>query len=213
MKTEDLIVMLSSGPDLHVATPPTRATVLPLLYGVLASLLLMLATLGVRHDLLLAALLPAFWLKLQFAAALAWAGGLAAARLAKPGSSTAMLPVYLGLPLLLLWAVAGVMLWRATPEQAAALFWGSTWRVCPLLIGLLSLPIFVAAIRIMRAWAPTRLRLAGAAAGFAAGAIAAVVYCLHCPEMSGVFVGVWYLLGMLLPAALGALIGPRALAW
>jgi len=65
----------------------------------------------------------------------------------------------------------------------------------------------------MRAWAPTRLRLTGAAAGFAAGAIAAVVYCLHCPEMSEVFVGAWYLLGILLPAALGALIGPRALAW
>lgn len=65
----------------------------------------------------------------------------------------------------------------------------------------------------MRARAPTRLRLAGAAAGLAAGAVGAPVYCLHCPELSAVFVGFWYLLGMLIPAALGALLGPRVLAW
>jgi hypothetical protein len=82
-----------------------------------------------------------------------------------------------------------------------------------LLIALLSMPLFIAALRVMRGLAPTRLRLAGAAAGFAAGATAALVYCLHCPEMSPVFVGFWYLLGMLIPTALGALIGPRVLAW
>ena len=36
---------------------------------------------------------------------------------------------------------------------------------------------------------------------------------LHCPEMAAPFVAVWYLLGMLIPAAVGALIGKRLLRW
>lgn len=61
--------------------------------------------------------------------------------------------------------------------------------------------------------APTRLRTAGAAAGLAASAIATIAYCFHCPEMSPAFWGVWYLLGMALPAALGALVAPIWLRW
>jgi hypothetical protein len=213
MKTDELIAMLSSGPDVAVIARPARATVWPLLVGLFASVVLMLAVLGPRPDLARAALLPAFWMKLVFSATLAWAGWLAAKRLSLPGTRTSMLPLYLGWPVLLLWLMAGALLLSASPELRAQLFWGSTWRYCPVLITLLSLPVFVAALRVMRGLAPTRLRLAGAAAGFAAGATAAVVYCLHCPEMSAVFVGSWYLLGMLMPTALGAMVGPRALAW
>jgi hypothetical protein len=213
MKTDDLIEMLASGPDIGVTARPARATVLPVLGGMLASAVLMLALLGLRSDLAQASLLPAFWMKLVFAGGLAWAGWLAVKRLSVPGARTTMLPLGLGGPVLLLWCMAGVVVSQAAPEVRADLFWGRTWHYCPALIALLSLPVFVAALRIMRGMAPTRLRLAGAAAGFAAGASAAVVYCLHCPEMSAVFVGFWYLLGMLAPAALGAVIGPLVLAW
>ena len=41
----------------------------------------------------------------------------------------------------------------------------------------------------------------------------ALVYTLHCPEMEAPFLAVWYLLGMLIPAAAGALLGPRLLRW
>ena len=46
-----------------------------------------------------------------------------------------------------------------------------------------------------------------------AGAIAALVYALHCPEMEAPFIGVWYVAGMLIPAAAGALLGPFVLRW
>ena len=46
-----------------------------------------------------------------------------------------------------------------------------------------------------------------------AGAIGALVYCLHCPELAPPFLGFWYLLGMLIPAAAGAALGPRLLRW
>ncbi|HWT72548.1 MAG TPA: NrsF family protein, partial [Oxalicibacterium sp.] len=38
-------------------------------------------------------------------------------------------------------------------------------------------------------------------------------YCLHCPELAAPFVGFWYVLGMLIPTAAGALLGPRVLRW
>lgn len=213
MKTDDLISMLASGPDVALAPRPPRATLLPLLAGVLASALLMWVLLGVRPDLLQALARPAFWIKLTFSGALAATGWLAVKRLAVPGASTRRLPVYLGLPVLAIWTIAGAMLLESAPALRPELFWGSTWRYCPWLIPLLSLPVLAAVLRVMRTLAPTRLRLAGAAAGLASGATAAVVYCLHCPEMSPIFVGFWYLLGMLISSAIGALVGPRALAW
>ncbi len=213
MKTDDLIDMLARGPDVGVVPRPARACWLPLLAGLLASTAIMFALLGVRPDLAEAAMRPAFWIKLLFSAALAWAGWLAAKRLSAPGARTASLPLLLAVPVLLIWCMAAATLLYAAPAARADLFWGSTWRYCPLLITLLSLPVFAAALRVMRGLAPTRLRRAGAAAGLASGAAAAAVYCLHCPEMSVVFVGFWYVLGMLIPAALGAAIGPRVLAW
>ncbi|RSZ57858.1 DUF1109 domain-containing protein [Massilia atriviolacea] len=213
MNTDDLITMLASGPDVRVRRPSARATLLPLAAALLASTIIVLAGLGMRADLAIAATLPPFWIKLAFTLALAAAGTLALKRLSTPGARSAALPFLLAAPVLLIWCAGGTMLWQAAPELRAGLFWGGTWRTCPPLIALISLPLFAAALHLARSLAPTRLRLAGAAAGIAAGAAAAAVYCLHCPEASPVFVGFWYLLGMAIPAALGALIGPRVLAW
>lgn len=213
MKTDDLIEMLATGPDVATPPRPARGAVALLLGGLLASAVLMLVLLGVRADLAQAAMLPAFWTKLVFSIALAGAGWLAARRLSTPGAPTSWLPLCLAVPVVLMWCMAGETLLQAAPEVRAELFWGHTWRYCPLLIALMALPVFAASLRVMRGLAPTRLRLAGAAAGFASGAAAAAVYCLHCPEMSPAFVGCWYVLGMLVPTALGALVGPRVLAW
>ena len=40
-----------------------------------------------------------------------------------------------------------------------------------------------------------------------------VAYSLHCPEMGVPFWAVWYVIGMALPAVVGALLGPRYLRW
>ena len=73
--------------------------------------------------------------------------------------------------------------------------------------------MFIAFLWVLSDLAPTRLRLAAAAAGFAAGSFGALAYSLHCPELSAPFIGVWYLLGMLIPTSLGAWLGPRLLRW
>lgn len=212
MKTDDLIDMLARGPDVRLDR--ARSRWLPhVLAGVLASAALMLALLGVRPDLGPAMLLPAFWIKAGFAAALAAASLLAVRRLSAPGASLAPLPIWLSLPLVTVWCLAVIAVWEAPPALRATLFWGGTWRSCPFLIALLSLPAAGAVLLAMRRHAPTRPRLAGAAAGLAGGALATLVYCLHCPEMSVVFVGFWYVLGMLPSTLAGAVLGPRLLAW
>ena len=65
----------------------------------------------------------------------------------------------------------------------------------------------------LRGAAPTRLAWAGAGAGLLAGALGALAYALHCPEMAAPFLAVWYLAGMALPTLAGAWLGPRVLRW
>lgn len=60
---------------------------------------------------------------------------------------------------------------------------------------------------------PTRLALAGAAAGLLAGTVGIAVYALYCPEMDAPFLAIWYVLGMSVPVAAGALAGPLLLRW
>ncbi len=213
MKTDDLIEMLATGPDVALARPPVARNAALLLGALLLSGVMMAVTLGVRPQLAQAAQDPAFWLKVVFSVALAGAGWLATRRLSAPGARTSRLPLLVATPVLLVWAAAAWSLAQAAPELRSELFWGSTWRYCPVLITLMSLPVFAVTLKIMRELAPTRLRLAGAAAGLASGGAAAAVYCLHCPEMSAAFVGFWYLLGMMIPTAAGALLGPRVLSW
>lgn len=181
--------------------------------GVMVSVLLMSGVLGVRPDLPEVAWQPAFLLKIAVVVALSASGGFAGARLGFPGVRIWMLPALAVAPVLLMWLIAAQMLVVAEPAQRTLLFLGNKWRTCPFLIAALSAPILVATLSEIRSRAPTRLRLAGAAAGFTAGALAAAMYCLHCPEIPPPFVSFWYLVGILIPTGVGALIRPRVLAW
>ncbi|WP_413541723.1 DUF1109 domain-containing protein [Collimonas humicola] len=181
--------------------------------GGLGSVILTVLLYGVRPDIRAMLGTPLFWLKLAFPLLLGAAALLLASRLARPGLAAGHAWPALALPLLLVWSASGLILWSAPPELRASLLMGATWRSCPFNIALLSAPSLIAVFWAMRRLAPTRLRLAGAAAGLLSGAIATVAYCLHCPEMGVPFWGVWYVLGMLIPTLVGALCGPRFLRW
>ena len=213
MKTDDLINMLDSGPDVAAPKVPLQKFAMVVSSGVLLSVILMLTVLGLRPNMSELAMLPAFWIKMAFVVALAVCGWLAVTQLATPGARTKQLPLLIASPILLIWLLAAASMLNATPEQRADLFWGDTWHYCSWLIAVLSLPIFIAILRVMRQMAPTRLRLAGAGAGFAAGAAATLIYSFHCPEIAAPFIGFWYVVGILIPSILGALIGPRILRW
>jgi hypothetical protein len=213
MKTDDLVTMLATGAGAVEPNATVRRYAIAIGLGAFGAALLMAILLGVRPDLAAAALLRMFWVKVAFAGTLAAASLLAAMRLSRPGAALGWVPGALAAPVVVMWMLAAVVLLRADPEQRSDLFFGETWASCPLLIALLSVPLFIAALWAMKGLAPTRLRLAGATAGLLAGTTGALVYCLHCPELAAPFLGFWYVLGMLVPTAAGALLGPRLLRW
>jgi hypothetical protein len=173
----------------------------------------MASLLKVRADLAAALLLPAFWIKVGFVASLAAAALFAVLRLSRPGASLDRVAGLLVTPVLVMWSIAAITLFDSEPQQRPALFFGATWKTCPLLIAMLSLPLFAGIMWAMKGLAPTHTRFAGFAAGLLSGTTAALVYCLHCPEMAAPFIGFWYLLGMLIPAFVGTLLSDRLLRW
>ena len=213
MKTDQLIDWLTA--DTAVVAPRVwrMRYALALGAGVIGAVALMLALLGVRPDIADAAQLPMFWVKLAFPLTLAGAAVLAVVRLSLPGVPLGRVPSALAAPVLVMWLLSAVVLSGAAPDERSALLFGETWAECLVYVTILSLPALVALLWVMKTLAPTQPVLAGAAAGLLAGALGATVSALHCPEMDAPFLGAWYLLGMLIPATLGAVAGPRLLRW
>jgi hypothetical protein len=213
MKTDELVTLLATGAEAVDLHAPVRRCATAVAAGVLVAAVMMVAWLGVRGSLAQDVAVPMLWIKFAFVAWLAAGGWIAAMRLARPGATLAGLPATLIAPVLAMWVLAAVALSGADASQRTALFLGQTWNACSLNIAVLSAPVFAAAMWGMKGFAPTRPTLAGAAAGLFAGAAGAVVYTFHCPELAAPFLGTWYVLGMLIPTALGAIIGPLVLRW
>jgi hypothetical protein len=213
MKTDDLISMLATGTGAVDAGVLRRRFAAALGAGLLGSSLILVFLLGINREMSHIAAVPMFWIKLGYCAALAAAALAVAARLARPGARIGGRAAALAAPLLAMWLLALFALPGVTPAGREALIFGGTWLACPFNIAFVSLPLFAVLLWAMRGLAPTRPVLAGAAAGLLSGAVAATLYCLHCPELGAPFLGIWYPLGMLIPAAAGAMAGHHILRW
>ncbi len=212
MQTDDLIRALAAGITPTPRGSARRCLLLALLTSLPLAVALMVALLG-PQPLGRVAALPMFWVKLGLPLAVVVVATLLVTRLARPGARLEAAPVLLALPFAAVWGLALVVWLRAPAALRPTLVFGDTWRWCPWLIAGLALPSFIAVLWALKGLAPTRLRLAGAAAGLLAGAVGAMVYAFHCPELAAPFIGLWYVLGMSLPAAAGALLGPWLLRW
>jgi hypothetical protein len=212
MKTDHLIALLSE--DL---TPARRGMVLGwlllgLMGGGMLAVLAMMMTLKPRPDLALAMAGGPFWMKITYTATLAVLGLVIVQRQARAGAQSRTPIMALAAPVVALIVLAAVQL-SAYQADSAALLMGQTWTVCPWAILALAVPVYAGLLLALRQLAPTRLPLAGAAAGLAAGAVAATIYGFHCPETAAPFILVWYSLGIVLAAGLGSLVGRFALRW
>lgn len=169
--------------------------------------------LGFRADLMQAMHGFHFWMKWSYTVSLFIGSLVATARLARPDAQPLRWLWLLAIPVLLLAAVTAIEMMHVPPADWLKMWLGHSWKRCPWIVLMLAAPIFIGLLWSFRRMAPTRLRAAGAAAGMAAGACAATLYCMHCAEVSALFVLTWYSLGILLAAGIGALIGPRFLRW
>ncbi len=213
MDTERLIEQLASDLQPVRAHDVPRRIAAGLVGGAVVTLTVVIAWLGVRPDLGEAMRGGAFWMKSGYTLSLALLAITAVTRLGRPEATGSRWLWLLVVPVLLLAACGVAELLRVPQTQWLAMWLGQSWRVCPWRVLTLAAPIFVGLLWSFRRLAPTQLRLAGAAAGLASGAFAATLYCLHCPEVSVVFVLTWYSLGILLAALAGALLGPRLMRW
>lgn len=212
MRTDDLIAALSDEP-----ASTRSAAVMPWLgaaaaVGGLVAFLNVTAWLGLQ-PLDVAMRSRWFWMKGGYTLCLAGAGLVWVARLCRPGEVATYAPYVALAAVAALAAMAGMNTLGAPPNLAASQWLGQTWSVCSFYIVVLSAPIFVAVVWVMRRLAPTRLVLAGAVAGAFSGAVAATIYGLHCPESTAAFVVTWYTLGIAAAGGLGAITGPRLLRW
>jgi hypothetical protein len=213
MKTEDLVALLSTGAEAVDLKLTSRRWLLALAGGTLIAFLLTGGLLKLNPTLWHETSMPMFWVRESYCAVLGVLGFIAVVRLARPGLRLGLAPMGIPVAVIAMWVLAVVTLVAASPQNRARLILGHTAGVCPFLIALVAAPLLIALLWVMRSLAPTRLRWSGAASGFTAGSIGALVYTLHCPEVAAPFLAIWYLLGMLIPTAIGAWLGPRLLRW
>ena len=213
MQTTDLIDRLTT--DLR-PTPPHavwQGLIVALLVGAVVALSVAWVSFGLRRDFTSAFLTFSLWMKWIYALGVSAAAFSLCARLARPEGAPGALPFMLGVPFLMLGAIALVELAGVSEGERRGLWLGQTALTCPWIIAALAIPIFVATLWALRRLAPTRQRLGGFSAGCLAGSVAAALYALHCNESAATFVVSWYTAGILLPGLVGMLIGPRVLRW
>ncbi|KAG8151526.1 DUF1109 domain-containing protein [Burkholderia catarinensis] len=213
MHTRDLVSRLAA--NLHPVAPNavSRSLGRALVSGLVGNIALLVALYGVRSDMPELILTGMFWVRLAFPAALIVTATRLAERLARPGAPFAYAWLAVALPIVTMLAVTAGILLATPPGYRLQLVLGSTWQVTTADIVFLSLPSLAVMMRAMKKLAPTRLALAGASAGFLAGAQGGLVYSLYCSEMSVPFWGVWYVLAIAMTACIGATVGPRYLRW
>jgi hypothetical protein len=212
MRTSDLIDILARD----VRPTPPGAVNRKLLAALVAGGLITFAIVGLVlrcQPLVAAAQQPWFWMKAAYTGLLTLAGAVIVRRLSVPGARLGAAPLAAALVVLAMLALGAGQILSTTPAGRLTLWLGHTWRVCSPLILLLAMPIYACLIAAIRRLAPTRPAVTGAAAGFAAGALAATLYGLHCPEQAAAFVATWYTLGIAAATALGAITGDGLLRW
>jgi hypothetical protein len=210
VRTDELIRTLAADAGAASPRPLGRRLVLAVALAVIVWLAIMIPTFGMPAT---AAPHGWFWMKNAYSVVLAIVGLAAVTQLARPGGRLGWTPwlVPAAIAGLAIMAMRETMM--AAPGEVAPLWLGSTASVCVPRILIFSVPTFVASFWLLRGMAPTRPVLAGAAAGFFAGAVGAATYGLWCQESAAAFVVAWYTLGIAVCALLGAGLGRGLLRW
>lgn len=213
MKTDDLITALARD------TKPVRTwqgafgLIAALVAGAAAAMVLIAVFIG---DPLLGTHkvgIMTFGVKMAFTSSLLLLSGYLLYQAGRPGHEPRRSLPWIAAPFVLVAILAGTALASTPAAGTHALIFGSSWQLCLLSVSLLSIPVYGVVAMAFRRLAPTDLKLTGFLAGLAAGSTAALVYALHCPETSPVFLLVWYGLGITIAGLVGRAAGPLLLRW
>lgn len=211
MRTDDLIADLAQSPWPTVR--PARRVATAMVGGWLIALIGLVLLAGPPLAAVAETGATPFALKLGFTLALAIVSTLAALAAGRPGQRLGPRLALIGLPFLVIAAAAGFELISVVPDARESLLFGTSFFSCLAAVSLASVPILVSMFWAYRVLAPTRPTLAGFLAGLSSGATAAVAYALYCTETTASFLIAAYTPAILVPAIVGALLGPKLLRW
>lgn len=213
-KTDDLIAALSLAPPRKFLSP-TGAVAASGLAAAGMAIVLSIAWLGPRDDLwpVLLAGNHVLVFKLVFTACVVAAALSLVRDLSVPGKRPGFWPVLAAISLVAISAMA-----LQEPAGAPVQEWShhvepGSWLECLWKIPALAAPALVILAFCVRYLAPTKLTLAGAFIGLAAGGIGAVGYTFHCHDDSIAFVVASYTLAISETTLIGAIAGPIILHW
>lgn len=213
MKTGQWIDLLSADAAPVDTHAPDRRLAVTCVLGTAVAAILAIELWGQRSFDAQDLATPMLWVRWAFCLAVMAVAWQAFDRLARPGRPLKGLAFRLAVPFMLLAVLALLQMLSAQPQDRFDLLMGSSALECPTNIALVAAPVFMTSLWVMSRMAPTRPALAGAAAGLLAGSVGALGYTFHCTELAAPFLSVWYVLGMAIPVALGALLGSRVLRW
>lgn len=211
MKTDDLITLMTH--DAPVGLRYSRALALALGAGIVVSAVLLVVTVGLRHNMASVFETARVLFKIVVTLVLAILAARLAMRIGRPGAETRFPTLLLGVPLVMV-AAAVVIELSVLPDNAwRASILGQNALFCLFFVPVLSLAPFSGLFWALKKGAPQNPAAAGAAAGLAASAIAAAIYAWHCPDDSPLFLATWYTIAIAGVTAMGALLGWRWLRW
>jgi len=213
MKTDDLVVMLSTNVEPIRHGRVGRTISIAVVVGAVIALAIMLVGLGVRADVTTSRAALFLSLKLAFAFAVVGVALRYLIMLARPGSESGISPLAVAVPFAAIALLGLLSLADAPSGHWNRMVVGGEWLECLLSIPIIAIVPFAVTIFAVRRAAPTNLVRAGAFAGLVAGGVSAMAYAFHCTDDSLPFVAVWYGGTIVLCTLAGASLGPRLLRW
>lgn len=213
MQTNDLISLMTASHQPVDTAWLRRATGIAALGALMATVTLVLITLGTRPDFAGVWMTLPVIAKALLGASVATIALMLFQRSLRPGLNTARLLPLVAIPLLLAAAWALLTLGQAPIEHWSALVFGRHWRACLIAVPLYALCPLVILLVLARRGAPVDGRLTGACAGLVSAGLATVAYSVHCPDDTAPFLAVWYTIAIVIVTGLGALTFPRLVRW
>jgi hypothetical protein len=212
MKTDQLITALAADAK-STAMPIGRTLWLAFAGGLVVAALIFFMDVGPRNDLSTALSSPRFLFKCLLTLSLLVSAMGLVWHLARPGAvPIAWVVALAAVPVLLAGAAIAELIVVPASDWGELIF-GMNWRICAVLIPMLSAAPLIALLLALRQGATSHPVLAGAAAGLLAAGIGATLYATHCQSDSPLFVAVWYVIATAMVTLVGAILGSRLLRW
>ena len=211
MKTDDLISLLAE--DAPVRMKLGRIVAYALAAGIAISAIILISTIGIRHNMPDAIETARVIFKIGATLVLAIAASSMVFQIGRPAAPLKARGLLLLVPLALVATAVIVEMAMVPADGWRSRMMGNNARFCVMFIPVLALAPLVAFMIALRNGAPDNPGLTGAVAGLAAGGIAAAIYAWHCPDDSPLFLATWYTLAIAIVTTAGYFAGRRLLRW